>query len=121
MLGRVGLDLQGVVHLLIRPQARNAHHPVLGFAYVGQPLPSDVRRVLAPLAVPVLVYYQDPVLLRGALRIFEQELQAAFVDRFVVPTGFRKEPLQALCFLTLRSRNRLGVRKRGERLVALGG
>ena len=78
-------------------------------------------RLLAPFAVPVLVYDQNAFLVGGGRRVLEQEFEAALVDLFVVPPGFREEPLQALCFLTLRSCERLGVGKSGQSLVALGG
>jgi hypothetical protein len=78
-----------------------------------------VGGVLAPLAVPVLVYDQNAISVRSGRRVFEQELQATFVDLLLVPTGFGEEPLQALRLLALSSSDRLGVRQRGQRLVAL--
>src|SRR4051812_28168856 len=55
----VRLEVHRIVPPLIRPQAADAHHPVVSLADVGQPLPADVGGVLAPFAVAVLVYDQD--------------------------------------------------------------
>ena len=46
MLWRIALEIHRPVELLIRPQATYAHHSAVGLA-----------DMLAPLAVPVLVYY----------------------------------------------------------------
>src|SRR4051812_46144186 len=77
--------------------------------------------LLAPFAIPVLVYDQNTVLVGNRRRVAEQEFEAALVNLSRVPPGFRKEPLQALCFLTLRSEHGFGVGQSRQGLVALGG
>ena len=78
--------------------------------------------LLAPLAVAVLVYYQNALLAQSssARRIGGQEFQAALVDLPRVPPRFRKEPLQALGLPPLCSGQGFGVGQGGQRLVAFG-
>src|SRR5215211_1249674 len=143
----VRLEVHRVVDPLIRKQAGYADHPAFGLADVGKPLPAHVSGLLAPLAVTMLVYDQNALLARSTRALLEHELQPALtmlvydqnallarstrallehelqptrVDLHRVPPRFRKELLQALRFLTLRSHNRLGVGQGSERLVALG-
>src|SRR3712207_3715855 len=80
MRGGVGLEVNGPVDLLVCKQAAYAHHPALGFADVGQPLPAHVGRMLAPFAVPMLVYYQHAFLVRSGRGLSEQDLQPTLVD-----------------------------------------
>src|SRR5215210_3419919 len=103
MRWRVGLEIHGIVDPLIRPEARNAHHPAVGLADVAQPLLAHVRRMLAPFAVPVLVYDQNAFAVGGGSGLFEQEFEPALVDLLGVPPRFREEPLQALRLFALRS------------------
>src|SRR5215216_1723700 len=65
--------------------------------------------LLAPFAIPVLVYDQNALPIWSGRTLFEQELKAALVNLPRVPPRFRKEPLQALRFFALCSYNRLGV------------
>jgi hypothetical protein len=51
---------------------------------------------------------------------FEQELQPALVDLLWVPPRLRKEPLQALRFLSLRSGHGFGISQGSKQLVAFG-
>src|SRR5215210_404690 len=121
---RGGVRLKGTrpVDPLIGPQTRNAHHPAVGLAYVAQPLLTHVRRMLAPFAIPMLVYDQNAFVVGGGSGIFEQEFEPALVNLLLgVPPRFREKPLQALRFPSLRSYNRLGVGKSGQSLVAFGG
>src|SRR5215210_1053997 len=74
VLGRVGLDLQRIVDPLIGPQATDAHHSVFGLAHVAKPLLAHVGRLLAPLAIAVLVYDQNAILVRNRRRVREGEL-----------------------------------------------
>ena len=69
----------------------------------------------------MLVYYQNALLTRSGGALFEHEIQPTLVDLLGVPPRFRKEPLQALCFLALRSYNWLGVDQGGKGLIAFGG
>src|SRR5215204_5477583 len=85
--GSVRLEVHRIVRTLIRPQAADAHHPVVSLADVGQPLPADVDGVLAPFAVAVFVYDQDALLARSGRGPFEQDLQPAFVGLLLVPSG----------------------------------
>src|SRR3712207_1374571 len=76
VMGRgVRLKIHRIVDPLVCKQARNADHPAFGLAYVGQPLPAHVGGFLAPLAVPMLVYYQHALLTRSGGALFEHELQ----------------------------------------------
>src|SRR5215208_5675741 len=119
VMGRgVRLKIHRIVDPLVCKQARNADHPAFCLADVGQPLPTHVRRMFAPLAVSMLVYDQNALLTRSGGAPFEHELQPTLVGLLRVPPRFRKKPLQALCFLTLRSYNWLGVGQSSERLVA---
>jgi hypothetical protein len=68
----------------------------------------------------MLIDHQDAPPVRNGARIVEQESESALVGLARIPPGFRKEPLQALRFLTLRSGHGLGVGKGGQSLVALG-
>src|SRR3712207_574425 len=111
MRGGVGLEVNGPVDLLVCKQAAYTHHPALGFADVGQPLPAHVGRMLAPLAVPMLVYYQHAFLVRSGRGLSEQDLQPTLVDLLGVPPRFREEPLQALGLFALRPAHGLGVGK----------
>src|SRR5215212_1735703 len=88
MRGGVGLEVNGPVDLLVCKQAAYTYHPVLGLADVCKPLSAHVRRMLAPLAVPMLVYYQDTLLARSDRTLFEQELQPALVNLLWVPPRF---------------------------------
>jgi hypothetical protein len=66
---RRGVRLEGnrMVDPLIGPQAAYAEHPVFDLAYVSQPLPAYVSGLLAPFAVPMLVYDQRTPSSLGAL------------------------------------------------------
>jgi hypothetical protein len=57
----------------------------------------------------MLVYDQHTLPVRRGRRVFQQEVEAAPVELLLIPAGLREEPLQALCFLTLRSGHGLGV------------
>src|SRR3712207_1658539 len=109
--GGVRLEVHRIVNPLIGPQARNAHNPAVGLADVGQPLSADVRGMLAPLTIPMLVYYQHALLAQSSSgrAFFEQEFEPTLVDLLGVPPRFRKEPLQALRFPSLRSGHGLGI------------
>src|SRR5215203_4201937 len=117
----VRLEVHRIVDPLVGPQAAYAYDPALGLAsYVGKPLPAYVRRMLAPLAVSVLVYYQHALLARSSGVLIDHELEATFVDLLRIPPRFRKEPLQALCFLSLGTCHGFGISKSGQSLVAFG-
>src|SRR5215212_6776197 len=118
MLGRVGLEGTRPVNSLIGPQTTNANHPAVGLADVGQPLRTHVGGLLAPLAVPMLVYDQNAFVVGGGSGVFEQEFEPALVDLLGIPPRFREEPLQALRFLSLRSYDRL-VYPNYESLITL--
>src|SRR5829696_5690155 len=121
VMGRgVGLEVNGPVDLLVCKQTAYAHHPAFCLADVCKPLPAHMSSLLAPLAVPVLVYYENALLARSTRTLFKHELQPTFVDLPWVPPRFREEPLQALRFFTLRSLEELGVGKSGQGLVAFG-
>jgi hypothetical protein len=66
----VRLEVHRVVDPLIRKQARNAYDPAFGLAYVGQPLPAHVGGLLAPLAITMLVYYQNALPTRSGDALF---------------------------------------------------
>src|SRR5215212_8131928 len=117
----VRLEVHWIVNPLICPQAAYADHSVFGLAYVSQPLPAYVSGLVAPFAVPMLVYDQNALFAGSTRRIGYHEFKSTLVDPLGVPPRFRKEPLQALRFLSLGSYNRLGVGKSGQSLVALGG
>src|SRR5918999_1376796 len=121
MGGGVRLEVHRIVDPLVRPQAAYADHPALGLADVGQPLSAYVRRMLTPLAVAVLVYCQNALLARSSGVLIDHELEATFVDLLRIPPRFRKEPLQALRFLSLRPNHGFGIGKSGQSLVAFGG
>src|SRR5215208_48178 len=119
--GGVGLEANGPVDLLVRPQAAYADHPTLGLADVSEPLPSYMSGFLAPLAIPVLIYDQHAIFGGSHSRGFAHQLQPPCVNLPGVPPRFREKPLQALSLLTLRSYHRLSVGKSAQCLVALGG
>src|SRR5215213_6561764 len=117
----VRLEVHWIVNPLICPQAAYVDHSVFGLAYVSQPLHAYVSSLLAPLAVSMLVYDQNALFARSTRRIGYHEFQSTLVDLLGIPPRFRKEPLQALRFLSLGSYNRLGVGQSRQSLVALGG
>jgi hypothetical protein len=73
--------------------------------------------LLAPFAIPVLVYYQNALPIWSGRTLFEQELEAALVNLPRFPPRFRKEPLQALRFFALCSYNRLGALARAVKVL----
>ncbi len=68
----------------------------------------------------MLVYDQDALAIHDGGRVFEQELQPAFVELLGVPPGLGEVPLQALGLLALGSGHGLCVGKGGKGLVMLG-
>src|SRR5215208_1307562 len=80
MRWRIGLDIYRIVDLLISKQAADRDYTAFGLADVCKPLPSHMRCMLAPLAVPMLVYYQDALFVWSGCRLFEQKLQPALVN-----------------------------------------
>ena len=74
--------------------------------------------MLAPLAIPMLVYYQKSLLARSSgCALIEQEFLPALVNLLQAPPGLREKPLQALRFPSLRSGHGLGVGKGCKGLV----
>src|SRR5215211_2488344 len=124
MRWRIGLEIYRVVDPLIGPEAAYTDHPAFCLADVCQPLPAHMSRMLAPLAIPVLVDDQNAFVVGGGVRRLlerEEQFEPAIVELLRAPPRFREEPLQALRFFALRSYNRLGVGKSGQSLVAFGG
>src|SRR5829696_8782046 len=120
MRGGVGLEVNGPVDLLVCPQAAYTDHPAVCLADVGQPLPAHMRRMLAPLAVPMLIYDQHTLFGGSRSWGLAHQLQPPRVNLLRVPSRFRKEPLQALCFLSLGTCHGFGISKSGQSLVAFG-
>src|SRR5215213_9706195 len=69
MRWRIGLDIYRIVDLLISKQAADRDYTAFGLADVCKPLPSHMRCMLAPLAVPMLVYYQDALFVWSGCRL----------------------------------------------------
>jgi hypothetical protein len=61
----------------------------------------------------MLVYDQNALLVGGASRVLEQQLEAARVDLVWVPPGLGEEPLQGLGLLALGAGQGLGVGQGG--------
>src|SRR5215203_3743270 len=112
------IPLYGKLYQLRGDLELGAKSWVLLASYVGKPLPAYVRRMLAPLAVSVLVYYHHALLARSSGVLIDHVLEATFVDLLRIPPRFRKEPLQALCFLSLGTCHGFGISKSAQSLVA---
>jgi hypothetical protein len=116
---RVGRDVQGVVHPLVRPQAGHRHDPVVQLAHRAQVLPAGVGGVGPRLAVAGVVDDQHARGVGRRRRVGQQQLQPPRVDRRAVPGGLREEVLQLLGGRVLGPDHRLRPGEGGERLVPL--
>lgn len=59
--GRVGLDVEWVVQVLVGPETGHAHHPGIDLPQIGQILLADVCRLAPPLPIAVLIDHQHTV------------------------------------------------------------
>src|SRR5829696_3829543 len=112
----VRIEGNGPVDLLVCPQTAYAHHPAVGLADVSQPLPAHMSGMLAPLAVPMLIYDQNAIFGGSRSWSLAQQLQPPCVELLGVSPRFREEPLQALSLLTLRPGHGFGIGKSGQSL-----
>ena len=102
--------MQRIVDAFIGPQRAHRDDAVVGLAVAAQPLPPDVGRPAAILAVPGIVDDQDPTRMRRCRRIGEQQLQPPSINRVAVPCGLRQEVLQPLHRRVLGAHDRLSFR-----------
>lgn len=117
----VGLNLDGVVDLLIRPQTGDTDDRLLDLADVAYILFADVGRLRPPLPIAMLIDDQHAGLVRRRPEISPQHLQAAAIYGGRLPARLRQEPLQALDSGLLGTADRLGMGQGGQRLVAFSG
>ena len=74
--------------------------------------------LFAPLAIPVLVYDENALIVGGSSGLFEQEeFEPVLVKLLLIPPRFREKLLQALRFPSLRSYNRLGALARAVKVL----
>src|SRR2546421_285805 len=104
----IGLEIDGVIDLFVRPQAGDGDHSIVDLAQLAQILPADMSRLVAIFAIPSLIDDQNSLGRGRGPRVLAQQLESAFLYLVLIPIRFREKPLQRLRSWQLGSYHRFG-------------
>jgi hypothetical protein len=95
-LGRVWLDLQRVIHLLVGPQVGYRDDSIIDLTHIAQVLARHMSRFVTVFAIPRLINDQRSLCIGSRRRVFAQLLEPFRLGFALIPGGLGEKLLQFL-------------------------